>query len=245
MQTSTPSLIVRHYGTLSSLENFCLKVPSTLATASFNKDSSNFVPQLHPSLITELSSKPAFEKLFKEHYAPMVGYALRMTKDHDLAEDLVQQVFVSLWEKREEVHVNTSLKSYLLRSVHNHCLNHFKHLKVRDAHASETVYQSNVAELRDPIEESELQLKVNDLIDQLPEQCRKVFLLSRRDGKKYKEIAEELNISVKTVENQMGKALRLMKEGLNAHVHSNLRALSIIFWLLVGVKYFSIVLTKQ
>ncbi len=183
--------------------------------------------------------------MFRTHYASLVGYALRMTKDQALAEDLVQQMFVSLWVKREETEVTSNVKSYLLRSVHNHCLNHFKHLKVREAHASEEIHRADTSEAHDSLEQAELSERVNELIAQLPEQCRKVFLLSRHDGKKYKEIAEELDISVKTVENQMGKALRIMREGLRPHVSSSMRVLSIIFWFLVGVNLFSIVIPKQ
>lgn len=196
-------------------------------------------------MIQELSTKQAFEALFRDHYGSLVGYALRMTKDQDLAEDLVQQMFVTLWEKREETNVSTNIKSYLLRSVHNHCLNHFKHIKVRAAHAEEAIYQSNEADSADLLELAELQSRVDGLVAELPEQCQRIFLLSRKEGKKYKEIAEELNISVKTVENQMGKALRIMREGLREHVSPGLKVLSIIFWMLVGVKQFSIVMDKQ
>ena len=196
-------------------------------------------------MLNELASKSRFEALFRDHYAPLVGYAMRITKDKDLAEDLVQQVFVNLWEKRESIEIHSSLKSYLMRAVHNHCLNHVKHEKVRASHRDEVMHDTSVSEAVDPVEQAELSLRVNELIDGLPEQCRNVFLLSRRDGRKYKEIAEELNISVKTVENQMGKALRLLRQGLKEHVSSRLRILAIIFWMLVGVKHLSVVIDKQ
>lgn len=192
-----------------------------------------------------LASKPAFELFFRSNYPRLVGYALKLVNDRDLSEDLVQQTFVNLWEKRDSIEESVNLNSYVLRSVHNACLNHFKHEKVKAEFGNETLQTQSEAFEEGKLEASELQLKVNETIEQLPEQCRRVFLLSRQEGKKYREIADELGISIKTVENQMGKALRLMREGISEHVSDSIRLLSIFFTLLVGVKLFSVVIDKN
>jgi len=193
-------------------------------------------------LALRLDSKSEFESLFRDHYAPLVGYALRMVNNRDHAEDIVQQIFVGLWEKRADTEIEGSPKSYLLRSVHNACLNHIKHLKVRSDHASHTKAGAVDSELRDHLEEEEFRMRVKQTVQQLPTQCRKIFLMSRVQGKKYQQIADELDLSVKTVENQMGKALKLMREGLQSEVKESLRAIRTIFWLAIGVKLMSIVM---
>lgn len=180
--------------------------------------------------------------LFRTHYAPLVGYARKMLQDHDAAIDVVQQLFVNVWEKRDTLSVEGSMKSYLLRSTHNACLNAIQHQKVRQEHQSDTLYTASDSEQRDLLEEEEFKLEVKAAVQKLPTQCRKVFLMSRVQGKKYQQIADELSISIKTVENQMGKALRTLRDELKSEQKTTMRLVKSFLWFVIGVNVFSIVM---
>jgi RNA polymerase sigma-70 factor (ECF subfamily) len=159
------------------------------------------------------------ESLFRSHYDPMCNYAFTILKDKDDSEEVVQQVFIHLWERRHLMEINTSIQSYLFRSVRNACLNRIKHAKVRSVYAEEISAIAQNSEPADQIStQKELQKQIHSAIDSLPEQCRLVFKLSRFEELKYSEIAEQLGISVKTVENHMGKALRIMREKLSDYL---------------------------
>lgn len=133
-----------------------------------------------------------------------------------MAEEVVQQLFLKFWEKRELLQVGTSMKAYLYKGVYNDSLNLLKHQKVKLKYQDYTLHTAD--HLSDPasakIELGELELKLREALNELPEQCRTIFQLSRFEELKYREIAEKLNISIKTVENQMGKALRLLRAKL-------------------------------
>jgi RNA polymerase sigma-70 factor (ECF subfamily) len=156
----------------------------------------------------------AFEKVFKTHFNSLYNYACTILKNESAAEEVVQQVFFKIWEKRETLPVETILKAYLYRSVHNESLNIIKHYKVRAAYqmyaVSSMEQASNNAD--DKVDMSELRHELDKAMNELPQQCRTIFQMSRFEDKKYKEIANELDISPKTVENQMGKALRMLRE---------------------------------
>ena len=158
-------------------------------------------------------SEYEFEQVFKSHFKALHAYACTILKDESQAEELVQQVFFKLWEKKEQVNITQSVQAYLYRSVYNECLNYLKHQKVKKAHQSHTIYTSGQAS--EPVSKGlvakELQKKIDDALKQLPEQCRTIFQMSRFEELKYREIADKLNLSVKTVENQMGKALKIMR----------------------------------
>lgn len=158
-------------------------------------------------------SEPAFEKLFRLFYQKLTGYAYSLLKDKEQAEEIVQDVFANIWSGRASLNVDLAIRAYLFRAVHNRCMNHFRHEKIKQQHQQYTVavspYQHESAGSRLAL--SELKLKINEGLAQLPPACREVFRLSRMEDLSYREIAEVLNISVKTVENQMGKALRLMR----------------------------------
>jgi RNA polymerase sigma-70 factor, ECF subfamily len=147
-----------------------------------------------------------------------------------------------LWEKRESIEVEGAIKSYLLRSTHNACLNHIKHEKIKQAHVDHDMHVLSEGEERDLLEEEEFRQKVMSSVQQLPGQCRKIFLMSRVQGKKYQQIADELNLSIKTIENQMGKALRTLRAGLNEERKSVMNVVKTIFWFVIGVNVFSIVM---
>ena len=160
--------------------------------------------------------KKAYEQMFKTYYQTLCNYGCSMLKDMDEAEEVVQNVFYNLWQKRESLQISSSVKSYVYRAVHNDCLNKIKHGKVRKIYADD--YKSTVGSSYEDsskiLEAKELAIRINEAIDSLPEQCGNVFRLSRFEQLKYSEIAEELNISVKTVENHMGKALKILRERL-------------------------------
>lgn len=158
-------------------------------------------------------NKILFEGIFRKYYQMLCAFAISKLKDGEIAEEIVQEVFVKLWEKRQGLDVG-NIKSYLFSSVNNTILNNFKHQQVRREHASEMkVVQSDSMEDSE-VEYNELQLKLSALINQMPEARQRVFKLVKIEGKKYKEVAAELGISIKTVENQMGSALKFLREHL-------------------------------
>jgi RNA polymerase sigma-70 factor (ECF subfamily) len=158
----------------------------------------------------------AFEQVFKTHYKNLHAYAFTMLKDEDEAEETVQQVFFKLWERSEQLNFSGSVAAYLYRAVHNESLNFLKHQKVKDSHRLHVAYSmKNKAEQpQSKMAKKELEEKFKEALNELPEQCRTVFQLSRFEDMKYKEIADKLDISVKTVENHMGKALKLLRTKL-------------------------------
>lgn len=171
-----------------------------------------------------------FESLFHEHYKSLCRFATGMLKSAEDAEEIVQDVFVKCWEKRESIEAG-SWKSYLYRAVYNAALNAIKHQKVRMAYAQEAAAteQEHQGSFEENFHANELGQKVEQAIATLPEQCRKVFVMSRFEEKKYKDIAAEMNISIKTVENQMGKALRVLREHLMVEIMMGGIALEEIF----------------
>jgi RNA polymerase sigma-70 factor (ECF subfamily) len=158
----------------------------------------------------------AFEQVFKTHYKNLHAYAFTILKDEDEAEETVQQVFFKLWERSEHLSFSGPIAAYLYRAVHNESLNFIKHQKVKAGHQLHVAYSmKNKSEQAQPkMIRKELENKFREALNELPEQCRTVFQLSRFEDMKYKEIADKLDISVKTVENHMGKALKLLRTKL-------------------------------
>ncbi len=157
--------------------------------------------------------RSAFEALFRLHYRALCGFAMSYVKDAEQSEDLVQDLFFRIWLDREKLTITTSIKAYLYTSVRNRCLNEVK-ARARMRVYDEAVDERTQEEGRGEDEHSERIARVQAAIELLPEERRKVFKLSRYEGLKYREIAERLGISVKTVENQMGKALGTLREEL-------------------------------
>lgn len=163
--------------------------------------------------------KKAFEQLFREWYVRLCLYAESIVRDRDMAEDVVQNVFCGLWEKRQEMQIRESVKAYLYRSVYHAALNTLKHEKVKLAFLDFIQKQGSTAEnnieyLMNKENHDRLVLEVNRVIGRLPEQCRDIFRMSRFEGMKNQQIAFELNISVRTVEVQLYRAMKRLREEL-------------------------------
>ena len=155
-----------------------------------------------------------FDDLFRYNYRPLCLYALHYLQDVDQSEDIVQESYAALWEKLQEGAHILNRKSYLYMMVRNRCLDHLRKkgiptesLKLYDTYG--------IIDDDDAQERSQTEAKLWTAIDSLPEKCREVFILSKRDGLKYEEIAEELGLSVNTVRNQISKALKVLKEGVH------------------------------
>ena len=160
-----------------------------------------------------LTDEKVFEEFFKTHFKALHSYAYTILKDDVVAEEMVQNVFYKLWEKKDQVDIQTSLKAYLYKAVYHESLNYLKHEKVKSVHQAHAMYATDhsgdLAEKK--LMQRELETKLQTAINDLPEQCRTIFQLSRFEELKYREIADTLGLSIKTVENQMGKALKVLR----------------------------------
>ncbi|MDH5400261.1 MAG: RNA polymerase sigma-70 factor [Cyclobacteriaceae bacterium] len=169
---------------------------------------------------------PTFEEMFREHYVYLCNLANKILNDRDEAEEIVQNVFVNVWNRQEYANISTSVKGYLSQAVKNACMNFFKHDKVKQKHVQYEMYYGSKFSADDPVVAGELNDRIDRAIQGLPEQRRRVFLMSRHEGLKYKEIAEQLSISPKTVENHMGKALEHMRKELIEYL-----SILLVIWL--------------
>ena len=154
-----------------------------------------------------------FEKLFKTHFKSLYAYAYTIVKDEMAAEEMVQNVFFKIWEKKGGLDIQSPALAYLYKSVYHESLNYLKHQKVKAAYQAHTVYQmkNQSDHASKKIMLSELEQQINKALDELPEQCRTIFQMSRFEELKYQQIADRLGLSIKTVENQMGKALKILR----------------------------------
>ena len=173
------------------------------------------VEQSHTAIVRSLAptSETAFEHLFKMHFRGLHAYAITILKDEAMGEEVVQNVFYKFWEKRDQLAIESSPKAYLYKAVYHDCLNYIKHKKVKSAHAMHVVRQANdkIENASGKVLQGELKEHIHTAMNELPEQCRAIFQMSRFEGLKYQEIADEMGLSVKTIENQMGKALKLLR----------------------------------
>ncbi len=155
----------------------------------------------------------AFELLFHFYYPGLVMYSTQFTTDRMEAEEIVQNFFVRFWQKHQQIIPSDSLKNYLFLSVKNGSLNYLKHKRVEEKYIRSMSELSNQHLIFEPdvYVETELQEKIKNAIDLLPEKCREIFIMSRIRGLKNEEIATELNLSKRTVETQISKALKVMR----------------------------------
>lgn len=153
------------------------------------------------------------EGYFQLYFEGLYRYAFSLLKDNDDAKDAVQAVFVKLWEKRKTIDEQQSVQSYLYTSVYHYCLNVKRNEKVRRAHIQNN--HATQPAFNDVLVSRENMKQITDALESLPPQCKLVFFKSRFDKMKYAEIAQEMNLSVKTVEAQMGKALKILRKKLS------------------------------
>lgn len=164
------------------------------------------------------------EQLFKLHYSSMCKMVYRMVKDEAIAEDIVQDVFFNFWKKREQLTITTSLAAYLKRSATNAGIDYLRKKRPTSDNAldiNEPIYQHlavDSSQSDENIRTEELTNHIEAALELLPPRCKEVFILNRFEEMSYKEVADTLDISVKTVENQMGKALKIMREALKDYL---------------------------
>ena len=166
-----------------------------------------------------------FEHIFKIYYSRLCHYASKFIDEDFVAEDIVQEIFSNLWEKRFDLASESVLKAYLFRSVHNRCLNYLNYKKLTDKHHQ--IIHDKIALMELEYYNSdhgtakslfEMEIRIDEVIASLPDQCRNVFELSRQKGLKNREIAVELNISISVVEKHITKALRIMRDALKDYI---------------------------
>ncbi len=165
--------------------------------------------------------KAAYRILFNKFYRELVGTAVNILKNEDKGKDAVQEVFLQIWKNRESLEIRTSLGAYLKRGVINRSLNQIKYAKSfvqEDKLIDEP--SSNLSAL-DDLALKDLESALRGALDLLPERCRLVFVMKRLEGMSHKEISEELGISPKTIENQITKAMKVLKEALQAFRKNN------------------------
>lgn len=161
-----------------------------------------------------------FEMLFKKHFKGLCYFSLTYVKDYEAAKEIVQDSYTALWEKRDTLDLSKSIKSYLTTTIYNKSLNYLRDNKKfnKDILDIESAIPSSGTYQPDRLGEAELKNKIENAINELPEKCREVFKLSRFEHLKYQEIADQLQISVKTVETHMSKALQHLRIRLSDYI---------------------------
>jgi RNA polymerase sigma-19 factor, ECF subfamily len=183
-----------------------------------------------------------YETIFKSNHKALCNAAYRITHHKASAEDIVQNVFLKLWDRRDEINITSSVGAYLYKSTINACLNYLEANKrqlsgleeIRSATAFSEENTSQGLSLK------ELEALIEKLLLGLPPKCRAIFILNRYEGLRYKQIAEHLGISVNTVENQMSKALSVMRDGLRPYLTKEFLVISISAGISVLLQCFSV-----
>jgi len=162
----------------------------------------------------------AYQYLFDEYFYWLCNYIYKLSGDSNVSQDIVQEVMINIWEKRNRIVITTSIKSYLFKSCHNQFLQHIKKQKrnadLLDNIRWETIFDTYYIDFSEQEDFYEEKLfKLNQLLSKLPPRCREIFIKNKLEKRKYREIASDMDISIKTVESQMSKALHFLKT--NAH----------------------------
>lgn len=161
-----------------------------------------------------------FKKVFQYYWNPLVSFSYRYVRDLQLAENIVQDIFLNIWNKKENIDPSRNFKTYLFTSVKNLSLNFIRNQKNNVYEFDELVLSEIIiSSPEDEVLKKELVEAVNSAINELPERCKLIFSMNRFEKLTYKEIAEVLEISVKTVEAQMGKALKSLRKSLQNYMH--------------------------
>lgn len=165
-------------------------------------------------------NRKAFEKLFLHFYEPLCQFVWRFTQSAHVAEELVQEVFLNTWQTRGTLDPEQNIKSYLYQAVRNKAINHIKHQELAEEYNQKIKWlkQKPVTQEHNYDEESEFVQAAQKAIEELPDRARQIYKLSRKDGLTYREIADVLDISPKTVESQMSRALKTLRKSLSEYV---------------------------
>jgi len=178
---------------------------------------------------------PDFEALFQQHYRALCSLAYNLVRDADAAKDIVQDVFLKVWKNKEKFDGDQP-DHYLFKATSNTALNYLRNKKKVLRFGAEPSLENilTVSPGTHEIGFTELELKIREAIDRLPPQCKVIYLLSRQEGLSYHQIAETLDLSVKTVENQMSIALQKLRESLKPFLTIGLMVLIVflLFWLI-------------
>ncbi|HWJ92026.1 MAG TPA: RNA polymerase sigma-70 factor [Flavisolibacter sp.] len=182
-----------------------------------------------------LEIRDNFENEFRQHYERLCSYAYTFLKDEGRSEDLVQDLFIKIWEQRQDLIGAEQLKFYLFAAIRNNCLRSIeKNRKIPIVELSDEDAPDEIMVRREASDAgADPGALISKAMEQLPPKCRDVFMLSRLSGQTYQQIADTLGISVKTVENQMGKAMRMLR----VFAKENGIYLLVLFWMVCG-KYF-------
>lgn len=180
-------------------------------------------------------NKEIFEEIYRLHYIPLCNYCAFYVGRMEDAEEIVQNLFLHLWVKRSEIHIRVSLQSYLHRAVKNESLNFLNHQKMKQKYVAQKIKLNGnpFPSVQHTLEKEELEILIRQSILKLPENRRKIFEMSRFEGLKYSEIAKKLSVSVKTVETQMSRSLKILRKSLKDYLPVVLM-FTILFRLLGG-----------
>ena len=172
----------------------------------------------------------AIEVLFRQYYSYVCKMVYQVVPEANVAEDLAQDIFFEIWRRKDQLKV-TSIRAYLRRAALNRTLNYLRDRKIKwENDQALPDLQSEEVPTNEPVETAELEKFIKQAITQLPEKCRMVFILSRFEELSYQEIAEKLNISIKTVENQISKALKHLRTVLGPYLSADLLFLLPFLW---------------
>lgn len=163
----------------------------------------------------------AFEEVFRRYYTPLCWHAAGITGDMASAEEIVEELFYLFWKDRGRLQIFQSLKSYLYKAVRNEALQHCEHKAVKERYREYVLAGNAPGEVSDPqrqLEYEELQGIIRHTLDRLPGRRLRIFQMHRMEGKKYAEIASSLSLSVKTVEAEMTKALRTLRNEIDNYI---------------------------
>ena len=172
--------------------------------------------------LLKTGDKKAFELIFTANYSKLCGYAFGLLRQYEVSEDIVKDLFLRIWEKRETLEINCSLPSYLVKSVHNSCLNYITRTRKLHISIEETDFHeelNNLTEINQPLSDiyfNELEAILEREVEKLPLRCKKIFKLSRYKGLSHREIAVKLGISENTVKVQIFNALKILRDCLKA-----------------------------
>jgi RNA polymerase sigma-70 factor, ECF subfamily len=186
------------------------------STAKINSKNKVDTDALFQKVVNHADGK-AFEALFHHFYANLCKYGYRLVNSEVKAEELVSDVFLKIWTNRQSINIQASIQSYLFRAVHNQALDYLRSQYARQSSKFEEISYHHIEHGENPEQAmifEETSQKIEAAINKLAPQAGLIFRMSREEGLKYREIAENLNLSIKTIETQMGRALKQMRNAI-------------------------------